>query len=47
MSLGGRVYGPEFSEIEREFVFERADAGFVRYNLSLKDPSFSITFDSP
>lgn len=32
MSLGDRGYGYELSEIEKEFIFNRVDAGFVRYN---------------
>ena len=32
MPLGDRGYGYELSEIEKEFIFNRADAGFVRYN---------------
>ena len=33
MSLGDRGYGYELSEIEKEFIFNRVDAGFVRYNV--------------
>jgi hypothetical protein len=32
MPLGDRGYGYELSEIEKEFLFNRVDAGFVRYN---------------